>query len=133
MPVPSSPNPAPNLGELEIAVMDHVWTAGEVTAKGVHGELGTARGITLNTVQSTLERLYRKQLLKRTKHGHAYRYGARVTREELVGGLFNEVLTRFGGDPDSSMAAFVDAAERLSDDALAALEAELRSRRGGDG
>lgn len=127
----SSPSPSPNLGELEIAVMDHVWATGEVTAKAAHGTLGEARGITLNTVQSTLERLHRKQLLKRTKRGHAYCYSARVTREELVGGLFNEVLARFGGDPDASMAAFVEAAERLSDEALDALEAELRNRRGG--
>ncbi|MFO8156451.1 MAG: BlaI/MecI/CopY family transcriptional regulator [Pseudomonadota bacterium] len=126
-----SPFPSPNLGELEIAVMDHVWATGEVTAKAAHEALGEERGITLNTVQSTLERLHRKQLLKRAKRSHAYAYSARVTREELVGGLFNEVLARFGGDPDTSMAAFVDAAERLSDDVLEALEAELRNRRGG--
>jgi predicted transcriptional regulator len=111
--------------------MDHVWATGEVTAKAAHRAFGEARGITLNTVQSTLERLYRKQLLKRVKRGHAYGYSARVSREELVGGLFNEVLDRFGGDPGTSMAAFVDAAGRLSDDVLEALEAELRNRRSG--
>ena len=42
-------------------------------------------------MQSTLERLYRKKLLKRFKASHAFRYAPQVAREQLVAGLVNEV------------------------------------------
>lgn len=119
----------PTLGDLEIAVLEHVWQTADVSAKEAHAAIGAARGISVNTVQSTLERLYRKNLLTRTKSGHAFRYAARVPREQLVAGLINDVLGRFGSDPASSLAAFVEAAERLDDAALRALEAELKNRR----
>lgn len=119
----------PALGALEIAVLEHLWQVPEASAKEVHAALGAARGISVNTVQSTLERLYRKKLLKRAKAGHAFRYSAQVPREQLVADLINDVLGRFGGDTASSLAAFVEAADRLDEEALNALEAELKKRR----
>lgn len=119
----------PNLGDLEVAILEHVWTSEEVSAKTAHAAIGEARGISLNTVQSTLERLYRKDLLERAKVGHAYRYAARVSREELVAALVHDVVGRFGGDSSSAIAAFVDAAEIPDEQALRAVEETLRRRR----
>lgn len=119
----------PTLGDLEIAVLEHVWQAVDVSAKEAHAAIGAARGISINTVQSTLERLYRKALLTRTKSSHAFRYAPRLSREQVVAGLINDVLGRFGGNTASSLAAFVEAAERLDDEALRALEVELKNRR----
>lgn len=121
--------PAPNLGHLEIAVLEHLWEVGEASAKETHASLGTERGISVNTVQSTLERLYRKALLSRSKSGHAYRYSAGIAREQLLARLINDVVDRFGGDMSSALAAFVDAADRLDDEALQTLETELKNRR----
>lgn len=120
----------PMLGTLEIAVLEHLWRAPEASAKEVHVAIGEARGISVNTVQSTLERLYRKNLLKRTKAGHAFWYSPKVAREQLVAALINDVLGRFGGDTASSLAAFVEAADCLDEQALQALETELKRRRG---
>lgn len=125
----SSAFPIPSLGELELAVLEHVWKAGEVTAKEAHAELGVSRGISLNTVQSTLERLARKDLLDRSKRGHAYRYSARVSREELIADLVGGVVGRLQGDAAASLMAFLDSVDGLDDEALARLEAELRRRR----
>jgi predicted transcriptional regulator len=119
---------AARFGELEIAVLEHLWRVPEATAKDVHAALGIRRGISLNTVQSTLERLYRKDLLARCKVGHAYRYSATIARAQFVAKLIHDVLGRFQADADSSMAAFLEAAEQLDDDALAALEAQLEAR-----
>ncbi len=130
MPRPRSRATAvPSLGELELAVLEHVWTVGEVTAKEAHAELGIARGISLNTVQSTLERLTRKNLLDRSKAGHAYRYSARVTREQLIADLVGGVVGRLQGDTAASLMAFLDSADDLDDETLVRLEAELRRRR----
>lgn len=119
----------PTLGALEVAVLEHVWAAGDAAAKDAHAALGIARGISLNTVQSALERLFRKGLLTRVKAGHSFRYTAAITRDELVAGLINEVLGRFGADSTSALAAFVETADDLDDEALRSLENELRKRR----
>lgn len=121
----------PPLGELEIAVLERLWQTPDQSAKDVHASLGTVRGISLNTIQSTLDRLYRKQLLDRTKTGHAFRYQARVSRQQLIADLINDLLGRFSEDSSTSLAAFVDAADRLDDRALDELEQALKARRSG--
>ncbi len=119
----------PHLGDLEVAILEYVWTLEEVSAKTAHAEIGEERGISLNTVQSTLERLYRKDLLDRVKVGHSYRYSPRVSRDELVAALVREVVGRFGGDSSAAIAAFVDAADIPDKQALQAVEETLRRRR----
>ena len=119
----------PKLGDLEVAVLEYVWASADVAAKDAHAAVGLKRGISLNTVQSTLERLFRKKLLTRVKAGHSFRYSACVAREELVASLINDVLGRFSSDSSAALAAFVEAADSLDDSALQALEAELRKRR----
>ncbi|MET0378832.1 MAG: BlaI/MecI/CopY family transcriptional regulator, partial [Spongiibacteraceae bacterium] len=44
------------LGNLEIAVLNHLWAHGELDAKQLWSHIKPERGITLSTVQSTIER-----------------------------------------------------------------------------
>lgn len=118
-----------SLGDLEIAVLDLIWRDPGLSAKETHKKIGETRGISVNTVQSTLERLHRKQLLERTKKGHAFHYSARVTRERLVASLINDLVGRFSSDTTSSLAAFVEMADQLDEPSLQALESELKNRR----
>lgn len=129
--MPARPDPeaeVPKLGDLEIAVLEHVWSKAGVTAKDVHEVIGVSRGISLNTVQSALERLYRKNLLDREKRSHSFSYSAAVRREQLIGRLINDVLGRFGADPSIALAAIVEAADEIDPDELRRLE-DLLSRR----
>ena len=124
------------LGELESAVMNHVWATGEGEAKAVHAALGAPRGITVNTVQSTLKRLYEKGLLARHKVSHAYLYRARVTREAFHHGLIGKLVGQMvNGQADALVSAFVDLTERAGVEQLERLEAlvaeRLRQRGGG--
>jgi predicted transcriptional regulator len=115
-------------------VLEHLWAQGPADAKAVHRALGRSRGITLNTVQSTLKRLYEKGLLEREKISHAHVYTARRTRGEqhradlegLVGALFE-------AQADLAVAAFVDWTERAGPEHLARLEALVAQRRKGQG
>lgn len=118
------------LGELEIAVLERVWHVGNLTAKEAHEALGDARGISLNTVQSTLDRLNRKQILTRKKEARAFRYFPRMAREMLLAHLIGDLLDRLGGEqPMASMAAFISAAENLDASALKELERLIAERR----
>jgi predicted transcriptional regulator len=87
--------------------------------------------ITLDTVQSTLERLFRKGLLAREKMSHAYVYSAALSRAEYGARLGHDVVTTFAGSatPATVLSAFVDLAERTGEDGLARLERLIAERR----
>lgn len=120
----------PQLGDLEFAVLEDIWSFGPSSAKTVHGRIGHSRSITLNTVQSTLERLFRKALLQREKISHAYEYSARLSREELISKLVESAVQRVAGaQPDALLAAFVDLAARADDAQLERLEKMIAQRR----
>ncbi len=110
--------------------MDHLWSGGEAEAKAVHAALGKRRGITLNTIQSTLKRLFEKGLLARDKVSHAHIYSARVSREEFHRGLIDELVgDLMHGQADAVVSAFVDLTERAGPQHLARLEALVAERR----
>ncbi|MEX1196869.1 MAG: BlaI/MecI/CopY family transcriptional regulator [Pseudohongiellaceae bacterium] len=124
-------SPIPVLGELETAVLDHLWRHQQASAKAVHAALGQARGCSLSTVQSTLERLHRKQLVSRQKSSHAYSYAPQVEREALVARMMRDVLERFNGDFATSLSAFVDTSGQMDPETVEKLENLLRERRDG--
>lgn len=110
--------------------MEHLWSAGPLDCKSVHRAVGSRRRITLNTVQSTMERLFRKGLLAREKVSHAYVYRASVSREALGARLFEDVVsTLMKGRTEPMLAAFVDVAERAGQDQLERLAALVAKRR----
>jgi predicted transcriptional regulator len=120
----------PQLGELERAVLDRLWSHGAADVKAMHAAVGVRRGIAPNTVQSTLERLFRKRLCERTKVGRAYSYRPLVSRREWVArsleGLFESVP---GADPQLLLSGFVDLAERAGAEHLEELERMVKERR----
>lgn len=126
MPVP----PLPRLGDLETAVLEHLWAAGPSDVKAVHRSIGAPRHITLNTVQSAMERLFRKGLLAREKVSHAYVYSPRHSREELGARVVQDVVARLlRGEAAPVLEAFVDLAARTDEGNLDRLELLIAQRR----
>lgn len=120
----------PRLGELELAVLQHLWTHTDADVLETHAAVGKKRGISPNTVGSALERLHRKGLLARTRVSQAYRYRALLDREafrarrlmEAAGGL--RALSQKG-----LLAAFVDLVADSDREALDELERLVRAKR----
>jgi predicted transcriptional regulator len=113
----------PYLGELEMAVLEHLWSNGDSDAKGVYNVLGKTRGISHNTIQSTLERLFKKRLLTRQKISHAYIYRAVISRDELMGRMIKDVVKTISKEnTDGMLAAFVDIAAHSDESHLDRLE-----------
>ena len=98
----------PDLGERELDVLEVLWAGGQKSSQEVRDALpGSA--VSLSTVQSTLERLHRKDLLGRVKAGRAYQYQARVTRSQLIGGLLRDLAEDVaGGDIAPMLSGFLD-------------------------
>lgn len=118
------------LGELEKQVLQYLWNTQEADVKQVHAVLGLTRGISLNTIQSTLDRLFKKDLLNRTKQGHAYFYFAKVDRDALVAKLISNVTSDFVDEGEHSLiAAFSSASSNIDDSQLDKLEQLIEQQR----
>lgn len=99
-------------------------------AKAVHDALGKRRGITLNTVQSTLKRLFEKGLLERDKVSHAHVYRPKLSREEFQTSALGELVDELMGQKAEAMlSAFVDLTEQAGPEHLERLAALVAERR----
>jgi predicted transcriptional regulator len=118
------------LGALELAVLDRLWSAGPADVAAMQAAVGAPRALASNTIQSTLERLFRKGLAERHKVGRAFEYRAAITRAEWLTRALGDLLEATpGASGETAIAAFVDLAERAGEESLAALEARIRERR----
>lgn len=124
------PPPPLTLGDLEMEVLELLWRLGPGDVRAVHAALSRDRDNHPNTVQSALERLFRKGLLDREKQSHAYIYTPRLSREGLAARLIDETLQRVKGpEPLPMLAAFVDLAMGQDPAVLDELEHLLKARR----
>lgn len=85
--------PFPTLGSREIEVLKFLWREGEQTAQQTLSFFANEQ-ISLSTIQSTLERLHRKNLLLRKKHGRSYTYQAAISQSDLISHLLQDITTQ---------------------------------------
>jgi predicted transcriptional regulator len=82
------------LGPLEQRLLEALWARGTATVRELLDDGYDDRAYT--TVMTTLDRLYKKNVLTREAEGRAFRYAARFTREELLrevtGEAFRQLL-----------------------------------------
>jgi len=116
-------NSSLRLGQLELAVLNYLWAHETCCVKSLHAAIGIQRGISLNTVQSTLERLFKKKLLSRIKVSHAYQYKAAVDRTQLLTRRLDDITSEIAdGQTNFVLAAFIEFTARLDDTSLERLE-----------
>ena len=112
-----------NLGELEKLVLHYLWKHKDVDVKQLYSHFINVRGGSLNTYQSTLDRLFKKGLLARKKEGHAYIYNTKVERYELIGQLIKSVARDFiAGEEINIIAACSSISSEYSIDHLTNIE-----------
>ncbi len=127
------------LGRLEQQVMDDLWGRGRpASVRDVREALGAALAYT--TLMTTLDRLYKKGLLERTKDGRAFVYTPRVSRDQLQRGLLTRALDGLLGRGTeaarpvlSTLVETVGRHDRQLLDELERMVADERKRRGGKG
>jgi predicted transcriptional regulator len=93
------------LGELERAVLEHLWAVdGPVTATTLRDSFAD-RGLALTTVHTVLTRLAQKGFVD-SDDSRPRQFRARGSREEHVADLMHEVLGQ-AGDRQAALARFV--------------------------
>jgi predicted transcriptional regulator len=98
-------------GKLEREVMNVTWQRGEISVRDVFQAF--EERIAYTTLMTTLDRLYRKGILERRKHGRAFLYSPRVSPLEFERGIAQDMIEGLidrasdGGEP--LLACIVDA------------------------
>src|ERR1700730_8332199 len=104
------------LGELERAVMDHLWSVPEPqTVRQVHEALAARRELAYTTVMTVLQRLEKKNLVVQRRDDLAHRYPPVHTPDELVASLLFDALQQ-ADEAGSRAAALVHFVEQVGRD-----------------
>ena len=87
----------PRLGDLERAVMEHLWASSSehpdgATVREVLERFEGQREIAYTTVMTVLDRLAKKELVTRVRDGRAWRYLAADSREALTAQTMRRTL-----------------------------------------
>lgn len=111
--------------------MNILWRSGPLSVREVSEQLRERR-LAYTTVMTTLDRLFKKGLLERTKEGLAYIYAPALTRsmyqQRLVASTVEGLMAKWK-DAKPVLAAFVDAATEIDESNLAALEKLIVQKR----
>ena len=78
------------LGKLERQVLEETWRLGEVSVRDIYRAFDER--IAYTTLMTTLDRLFKKNLLERRKESRAYFYSAVVSRDDLDRGIKEDVV-----------------------------------------
>ena len=118
------------LGPLETELMNALWKRGHGTVRDLLDEGHTS--VAYTTAMTTLDRLYKKGLLRRRKDGRAFVYEPAITRaqfSETLACYAIEFMLRCAG-PEAVLSYFVDAVGDSDEQLLDELQRAVDKRRG---
>ena len=120
-------------GELERAVVDVLWDAGEpMTARAVVEAL-PGRELAVTTVLTVLSRLETKGLVRRDDGDDGFVYRPAPRTETVAAGALQRMIdTFFAGSAASAATALLGLGQRLTADEAAALERAIDEAKGRD-
>lgn len=119
----------PTLGAREIEVLQILWREGQLSAQQVLEHIGQ-HALSLSSMQSTLERLYRKQLLSREKSGRYYLYKASVSQTSIISGLLQDIASQISdGDMAPMISGFMEFVGEESLNTLTKAQLELNKKK----
>jgi predicted transcriptional regulator len=120
-------------GPLELRVLGSLWSrTGESSVRDL---LGDFPGVAYTTLMTTLDRLFKKGVLNRTRAGRGFRYAPVASREELETSLAAEAVDAVVASLSNKAAlrplvtCFVDAVSVRDELALDEIEEAVRERR----
>ncbi len=110
--------------------MERIWRRGEISVRELHAEF--APRLAYTTVMTTMDRLYKKGLLKRRKVGKAYIYVPSLTEHEYQEQLTQHLLGMVLNEDKNSGAVlshFVDAVSDADEQMLDRLDQLVKAKR----
>jgi BlaI family penicillinase repressor len=109
--------PQPKLSKLELQIMDALWTHGASSIREIQEAFPERVRPAYTTVQTTVYRMERKQILRRVKKiSNAHIFEAILSRHAAQGRLIDELLSLFGGRTQPVMAHLVESGRLTLED-----------------
>jgi predicted transcriptional regulator len=119
------------LGRLERQVLEETWRRGETSVRDIVTSFNEQ--VAYTTVMTTLDRLYKKKLLKRRKDGRAFIYSPLVTRAQFEQGIAEDVIDGLlgsgGAGVEPVLACIVDAVSEHDRELLDELDRLIKEKR----
>jgi len=98
-----------NLGEVEQAVMDYVWSHGPCTSEACREALADARPMKESTIRTVLRRLGEKGYVAHETSGRTFIYRAAEARQNVAARAVKSIIDRFcGGSAEQLVIGMVD-------------------------
>lgn len=119
------------LGSLESELMEHIWPLGEdeISVRDLHSKF--AARLAYTTVMTTLDRLYKKGLLRRRKVGKAYVYAPALSEAEYrerVTEHFIGLALNNGKYGHAVLSSFVDVVTETDEEMLNRLDRLVKAK-----
>jgi len=119
-------------GDLQTEVMAAIWKLGQAKVEDVRATQPPDRRSGYTTIQTVMNRLVKRGLLTRERHGAAYLYSARYGEAEYLSRAIGERLA--GASPQARKRAVLNLVDELAPaelDEIARYANRIRSRRDG--
>jgi predicted transcriptional regulator len=107
-------------GHLEREVMEIVWRSPSVFVRDVQKQLSRPSAYT--TVMTTLDRLFKKGFVARTRKGRGFLYSAAYTREQVEAAVAAGLLTGFLGESNRARPVLSNLVDVVADQDTALLD-----------
>jgi predicted transcriptional regulator len=118
------------LGSLENELMERIWLSGEASVRDLHRAFSSRLAYT--TIMTTVDRLYKKGLLSRSRSGRAYVYAAKLSESEYRGRLAHRLINlalHDGKHSDAVLSCFVDVVSEADQEMLHQLDQLVQAKR----
>jgi predicted transcriptional regulator len=116
---------------LELEILKVLWERGPLRTRDIRDALArgeAARDLAHTSVITILNIMVEKGYLRRTKSGAAYTFSPRVKRENVSGGMLDDLVERvFSGSAASLMLSLLERAD-LDDEEIRQLRALIRRK-----
>ncbi len=111
-----------SLGDHELELLRYIAHAGPVSVGQALDGFGATRGLARSTINTTIERLFKKAYLTRAADGDVYRYSAAVPPDEVMDGLVEQFVEKTLAGSLTPFVSYFSRKNRLSPEEQAELE-----------
>ena len=117
-----------SLSDLQLSVMQVLWSSGEATVADVHVALHPERGLAPTTIATILSRLEKRGLVEHRALGRQFVYRTKVSEQDVRRSMVSELTNLlFQGDP-AELVSHLLAIRDLDSNELARVKALIEAR-----
>ena len=124
------------LGELQLAILQQLWSMGEATVSEVHAALYPSRQLAPTTIATMLKKMEARGFVTHRTEGRRFVYMPAISEDAMTRSMVNDLTQRlFDGSP-SELVSYLLREHQIDTDELAELntlisDAEKENGKGG--